>query len=493
MVTDRRMALLAEWTGIIVVVLCSPVMLLPKMRWLWLLAVIPLSWLLRLCIKGSLFEPSPLNSLLLFLVLMIGVSLYATFDIQFSLGKVCGALLGTFVFLALTQFVNTDARLKWFTGAFLAAGTGLVFIALIGTAWWAKFGVSAQLVDLLQPRFKGLPGAEEGFNPNAIGGSLILFLPLGVTLAAHFIKRENRRGKAERLLLGAILFLLLLMGGTLLLSQSRGAWLGFCTALALFLLLKFRWMWWVGAAAGALGALLALIFKPWTGSGQLLASGLTSGAEITLQARLEIWSRAVYGIEDFAFTGMGMNAFRKVVQILYPLFTISPDVDIAHAHNQLLQTALDLGIPGLVAYIAIWAAVFRLLWRVWRQSADPLHRAIALGLTGGLIAQFVFGINDAIALGAKVGVFWWIAIALAVSLEKLDRKKVESTDKPKKKTHRAWEIPALWVLTSLLSISLVGNHPYVALAIAILGGIYLGIEATSIRERQAEQIGVLAP
>ena len=49
-----------------------------------------------------------------------------------------------------------------------------------------------------------------------------------------------------------------------------------------------------------------------------------------------------------------MNAFRKVMPVLYPMFLSSPDFDMAHAHNHLLQVAIDLGIPGLVAYFALW-------------------------------------------------------------------------------------------------------------------------------------------
>jgi putative inorganic carbon (HCO3(-)) transporter len=83
---------------------------------------------------------------------------------------------------------------------------------------------------------------------------------------------------------------------------------------------------------------------------------------------LEVWSRAIYGIQDFPFTGMGMNAFRKVVPVPYPLFTVSPDVDIRHAHNEFLQAALDLGIPGLIAFITLYIGAFWMLWEIWKNT-----------------------------------------------------------------------------------------------------------------------------
>ncbi|HYK91542.1 MAG TPA: O-antigen ligase family protein, partial [Acidobacteriota bacterium] len=371
----------------------------------------------------------------------------------------------------------THARLRWLTAGFLAGGTALMAASLAGTAWWAKLPFLDRLVSLFPVRFKGLPGAEEGFNPNAVGGSLILFLPLVLTLAAHFMRPQNREHRGQKLALAGILFLLFAMGGTLLLSQSRGAWLGFCSGVALLLFVRYRWFRWTSIITAVTGLTTALIYKPWLGWAQPQGNGFVAGTEMSFAARLEIWTRAIYGVQDFPFTGMGMNAFRKVVNVLYPLFTISPETDISNSHNQLLQTALDLGIPGLVAYVAIWAATFWMLWRIWRKTQDTFHRALASGLAAGLIAQFVFGINDATALGAKVGVFWWIALALAASLDRLERNGSREAAQSTRTTGRAWELPLLWILVSLVSISFVGDHPYLALGFAILGGSYLGFEA----------------
>ena len=65
-----------------------------------------------------------------------------------------------------------------------------------------------------------------------------------------------------------------------------------------------------------------------------------------------------------SFTGMGMDTFRSVVNVLYPLQIISagsPIKDIGHAHNEFLQAALDLGIPGLIAFISIYIVAFTML------------------------------------------------------------------------------------------------------------------------------------
>jgi len=56
---------------------------------------------------------------------------------------------------------------------------------------------------------------------------------------------------------------------------------------------------------------------------------------------------------------MGMNDFRRVMPVLFTTVR-GTNLDVAHAHNQLLQVALDVGLVGLVAYVSLWlvAVVF---------------------------------------------------------------------------------------------------------------------------------------
>jgi putative inorganic carbon (HCO3(-)) transporter len=105
--------------------------------------------------------------------------------------------------------------------------------------------------------------------------------------------------------------------------------------------------------------------------------------------------------------------------VLYPTFLTSPDFDVAHSHNHLLQAALDLGVPGLIAYLSIWIVIAALLIRVYTRGSEPQYRSMAGGLGAGLIAHFVFSMTDAIPLGAKVGVLFWLTLALVVSLHRV--------------------------------------------------------------------------
>jgi O-antigen ligase len=121
---------------------------------------------------------------------------------------------------------------------------------------------------------------------------------------------------------------------------------------------------------------------------------------------------------------MGMNTFRTVVHVLYPLFTISPDKDIGHAHNEFLQAGLDLGLPGLIAFLGLYIGAFWMLVEIWgkrerlNQGIFPLNiqKITVFGLGGGLLAHFIFGLIDAVPLGARSGFLFWISLGLISGL-----------------------------------------------------------------------------
>ena len=118
-------------------------------------------------------------------------------------------------------------------------------------------------------------------------------------------------------------------------------------------------------------------------------------------------------IQDFPLTGVGLNTFPVVVEALYPLVLASADPrPPPHAHNFLLQVGVDFGVPGIMAVLWLLAVVFRLLWKTWPIEARR-GQWLATGIAGGLTGHLVFGLTDAVALGAKPGFLLWWAIGLA--------------------------------------------------------------------------------
>jgi len=126
-----------------------------------------------------------------------------------------------------------------------------------------------------------------------------------------------------------------------------------------------------------------------------------------LELRFETWNLAIENISSTPVLGIGMNQLRKHPLLYYKR---------AHAHNHLLHTATELGIPGLVAYLAILIGAGFMCVEIWQKSNIGWIRMTALGLGCGQVAHFVFGMADSIPLGAKVGIFFWLSLALIAAM-----------------------------------------------------------------------------
>ena len=137
-----------------------------------------------------------------------------------------------------------------------------------------------------------------------------------------------------------------------------------------------------------------------------------------LSGRLEVWSRAWYAIQDFAFTGAGMGTFGPVANLLYPYFRLGPDAHVPHAHDLFLQLGVDLGFPGLVAYVALLLGLFYAAWSAWRdlRRRGDGRAWWAWGLFGGMVAMVLHGLVDAVAWGTKPALLAWLMWGVIVAL-----------------------------------------------------------------------------
>lgn len=428
----------ARWlvkTELLWLALVSPAFLFPSRAYAWALLALPLLWLARRVAHGRFLPPTPFDWTLVVMALMAAVSLYATFDIGFSLGKVTGLLFAFGVFYAVVEWASGGDRLKLALGGYVLAGVALAVVGLLGADWVNKLPVLRQFVDLIPVTIRGLPGAERGIHPNELGGALLWVAPLQLALFGWSLQSGLRVALAQWLIRLGLLSATALCAGTLLLTQSRSALSGFLVGALLLTFLALQRARLLLAALLLVGAGVIAYIGPQRIADELrdvYGQGFsTTDGMRSIGGRAEIWSRALYGIEDFSFTGMGMNAFRRVMPILYPTgppnSSDSPDADsdIGHAHNHLLQAALDLGLAGLVAYMALWMLAAALLVGAWRGSTDSLHRAAVAGIGGGLLASFVYGLTDTVALGAKPGVFFWALLGLLVAVWQGSRRHTE--------------------------------------------------------------------
>ena len=335
------------------------------------------------------------------LIAGLGVGAFVSPSFELTLPKLSGVVLGILVLRAVLLTGTTYSRIRLLAGAYLLIGSlAVVAGVFVSPAWMHKFEMLFLLSSRI-PRFvQGLPGAEQGVNPNALGGATLLFLPLAVVLAVQ------SRGRAAKIygIAAAALFLVLAL------SQSRAAWVSAAIVGSVLMVARYRVrLIWV--------ALPAAILTGWMWSrAETLPTILGSH-------RATIWSLAVESIQTHPLGGVGLGAFRLVVIEAMRQVPIGERFGAPHAHNVFLQVALDAGVIGLVAYVALLVVATRMTYRMLHRDGPAFERALCLGLWSSLFAVHVFGIVDAIVLGAKIGVFFWWNLGLIAALHEGARRR----------------------------------------------------------------------
>ncbi len=370
------------------------------------LALIPVLWLLRWAATGKLTVRTGMEIPTLGLVVMLPVSLWASADLSRSWPSLYQIAAGIALLYALANTLNTRARVLQMGILFTLAGGGLALLSLVSTQW------SAHKIFALPAIYQRLPALfPDVIHPNVLAGALVLAIPVGGALLL-WPPFQLPYSRWVRLAAGGMTLVML---GVLALTQSRGAYIALAVGLLIFLLMLRREL---AALAVVVGGIATFFIAQRADLGQILDVALTTDAVSGLAGRQEVWSRAIYMIQDFPYTGVGLGTFGLVARVLYPFFLVGPDTEVPHAHNLLLQVAVDVGLPGLVAFIALYtlALLMALLaYRRWRAAGDQAMQGLALGIAIGLVMMAVHGVVDAVVWGSKAAIVPWILFGLAVA------------------------------------------------------------------------------
>ena len=397
------------------VLIAAPFLLFPSQYWPATISALACSAFL---LTRQLVFGLPQGRIAVVVISLVWVatcSLFRTYDLAVSIDKVCGVVLGATLFFALTKWANTEARRRVLLQCYAICGGVFALIALVGTSWSNKSSILGTWASSIPGSLRGIPGAEDGFNPNAVGGTLLLVIPIQLALLYETNMFRDTEALNDRPWLSSGLRLATWASAAasmlaFLLCQSRSAAVGLgvggLTVIVATATKRRAWLPIVAAMVVSMCMVLYVVVNPvvtWTQMG-----GRPGEIEVT---RVEIWSSAVSAIWGNPM-GLGMNVFRKILPVRYPTAHSGLDTDVAHAHNHLLQAALDLGVVGLIVYSALWIEALRAAARLCRAAGNS---AIAPAMLAGLLAYFIFNSVDTIPLGAKAGNVLWVFLALVVS------------------------------------------------------------------------------
>ena len=362
------------------------------------------------------------------------------------------AIFHSSVFLSIrganSHETNWQPTAVWvLVGALLAAG-----------ALEALHGVAGAVLRSGPPQFAILGGrlyraAGVFQQPNPFGGYMNHSLPIGVSLSFAWLlwlaDHPQARTFRNAVLGAALVAATGVLGLGLLLSWSRGAWLGAVAGLGVVGLVwlwnllggtvnsRFdgerrvrRWTLGVIWTALTLGVAFVLFggtrFLP-AAPVERLVSGLRTfttldarGAVITdanfaTLERIAHWQAALGMWRDRFWTGVGIGNYEAA----YADYALAKwPYALGHAHNIYLNMAAEVGFIGLVAYLLFVAAAFGHTWRAVRglRRDALMARGLLIGVLGVLVALAVHNLFDNLyvhAMGVHLALLLGVVPVLA--------------------------------------------------------------------------------
>lgn len=186
------------------------------------------------------------------------------------------------------------------------------------------------------------------------------------------------------------------------LTFSRGAWLGLAAALILVLVIRGHWRWLWASVAGMALAVAGL----WaTGGADRIASVITNAQ------RLNVWQSAAAMIRDHPVAGVGLDNFLYQYRERYILPGALSEPNISHPHNIALDFWLRAGVLGLAAMVWLQVNFWRRGLRIAR-AGDPLAAVLALALLAGMADFLVHGLIDNAFFLVDLAVVFWFSYVL---------------------------------------------------------------------------------
>jgi len=396
----------------------------------WLAAL----WVLRRTADGRWSVSLVVDAPVLALLATVPGAVLAAADPVPATSRAASLAFAVAVAYAVANAVPSARRAWRVAGWLLVGAAGLAAAGALGAEWPDKLPVVGDVAARLPRLLPAIPHAVFGrtagtassaVHPNQLAGLLVPFVPLA---AACWLwpraSSDDRRRMPQRVRVLAALSLAAMLP-VLVLAQSRGAWAALGAGLAWLAWQRYgvdrpatggrgaRARWIAGSAVAVVVVAATLALWRSDAPGSLDAS-----------ARLALWRGSVQLAIEHPLRGIGLHQFAL-------RYGQDPGWDgyvyqgYAHAHNQLLQAALDYGLPGLVAVAGLYAALAVAYRRARRHTRGTPVDALVVGAAAGLVAHALHGLVDAVAIGAKPGFVVWALVGLLAGARACGRRWAE--------------------------------------------------------------------
>ena len=241
-------------------------------------------------------------------------------------------------------------------------------------------------------------------NPNVYGEYLLLIIPFTASLC------WTEKGWKKKLFLMTALGI---MGLALVLTFSRGCWLGIIFAIGvLALIIDKRFI--------ILGILL-LLLSPFILPDTILSRFTSIGnmEDTSTSYRVYIWMGTLAMLKDYWISGVGMGI--TSFNTIYPLYSYN-NIKAPHSHNLYLQLIVEYGIVGFIVMLGVIYHYFKAAMISLKAKKD----IVLGGLMSGTMGFLLQSMTDHTWYNYRVVLLFWVIVGLTMTASKINIKEKEN-------------------------------------------------------------------
>lgn len=416
---------------------------LPTMAMAGIVIFVFISYSIKLFRRKRILKIEPIDVAVFAFMLLI----FFGGTISFSGSSLKPALLMVCLMLAYFLTVGLLRTREWIVRSSVVLVVSAVIesiyaivLSYFGAGYSSDAWLDSEMFDSIGARVVGSLD-----NPNMLGEYLILVIPIALSM---FIGRFEGMKKLQAL------FSIGVMGVCLVMTWSRGAWIGLILAAILFIMVWHHRSIWI-LICGVASIPVLPYFLPDTIISRFTSIG--NLADSSTSYRVYIWRASVDMIADNIFTGIGIGegAWSRV----YPMYTYMGIEAAPHSHNLYLQIWLELGVFGLISLLLILFLLYQSGFTLFSQltgnstltnpdiSADILKKNIedgssdvgrdstrsktqlrisTLGPMCGIFAVLVQGLTDYSWYNYRLFLAFWLVLGLASAYIRDGRRKIRA-------------------------------------------------------------------
>lgn len=230
-------------------------------------------------------------------------------------------------------------------------------------------------------------------NPNILAEYLIMIIPISLSL---FWVTKNLFKK------GIFLLTTLILTGTLILTFSRGGWLGFAFGILVFVLLVEKRLLLSLIPAG----LISIFIMPSSILHRI--NTITNLRDSSNAYRIKVWDITLDIIKDNWMSGVGFGyipfrqTFVKYIRTM----------NVYHAHNMYLETFAEMGIGGFLILLIMIFVIYKYSIINYKKVQNRYLKIITAGTLASLSSILFHGLVENVLYLPRIIITFWTIISL---------------------------------------------------------------------------------